>query len=603
MEKILIISPQAGLCNRFRAICSAIAIAEITNRKLMIYWPKWTTRPGEPFEHYFETDIPYVPNDINIDVCFTEWLPDSGWYSSQSEAQRNFKVKNVINMGNVADIILTSTKKVILIETSLSLSLSNQNNWKDNLTRIYQKLKPTNRYLSILKTIPNYDIGISIRKNFDFIRCFPLSYQSEEKIKLWIETIKKKTTNIVLFSDDDTFPKKLNLECKLNFDKTLDWGFMQFLILAFKCNKIYGTPKSSFPFEASMYGNKEFQTTLSFPINPLNNKDTVIAILAKNKAKYLPFYLKCIEEQTIEPSKIHIYIKTNNNTDNTEKILKEWIKTVKNKYASIYFNSDNVSENVERFKEHEWNEERFRVLSKIRQDSIDYAITKNCNYFVVDCDNFIKPFTLEDMIKTGREAISPLLIRDGSSYSNYHHCCDENGYYNNCKHYNPILKRQLIDIHLSDVIHCTYFLRNEILSKISYTDESTNHEYVIFSRNLRKLNIPQFIDNRKIYGYVILENENENSVKKIELLMSYLSEPVRISINKTTKIYYGVENNYLNVTDICYSELYFNNKIIIPYGDFNRSYYFGDPKVGVLKSIKIEDHIYDLQEIEIHIRF
>jgi len=53
------------------------------------------------------------------------------------------------------------------------------------------------------------------------------------------------------------------------------------------------------------------------------------------------------------------------------------------------------------------------------------------------------------------------------------------------------------------------------------------------------------------------------------------------------KIYYGIENNYTDVTEICFNKLLSNNIITIPDKDCNRAYYFGDPNCGILKKIFI----------------
>ena len=66
----------------------------------------------------------------------------------------------------------------------------------------------------------------------------------------------------------------------------------------------------------------------------------------------------------------------------------------------------------------------------------------------------------------------------------------------------PILLKEIkgcIDV---PVVHCTYFIANHILDKVSYDDDSYRYEYVIFSHVLRKQNIPQYIDNRKDYGRI-----------------------------------------------------------------------------------------------------
>ena len=97
----------------------------------------------------------------------------------------------------------------------------------------------------------------------------------------------------------------------------------------------------------------------------------VIAILAKQKAHCLPLYLECIERQTYPKDKIHIYIRTNNNTDNTRDLLYDWISRVKSSYASTYFDDSDVQERVQDYAPHEWNNIRFSVLGNIRQQSIE----------------------------------------------------------------------------------------------------------------------------------------------------------------------------------------------------------------------------------------
>lgn len=53
------------------------------------------------------------------------------------------------------------------------------------------------------------------------------------------------------------------------------------------------------------------------------------------------------------------------------------------------------------------------------------------------------------------------------------------------------------------------------------------------------------------------------------------------------KIYYGVSNQYIDVTDIC---VIHNDTITIPYGDHNRAAQFTDPIVGTKKMIFIENN-------------
>lgn len=62
------------------------------------------------------------------------------------------------------------------------------------------------------------------------------------------------------------------------------------------------------------------------------------------------------------------------------------------------------------------------------------------------------------------------------------------------------------------------------------------------------------------------------------------------------QVLYGIEGNYIDVTDICREKLIFNNTLKIPASDHDRSYFFGDPLVNILKHIKIGNRIYTHHE-------
>jgi FkbM family methyltransferase len=63
------------------------------------------------------------------------------------------------------------------------------------------------------------------------------------------------------------------------------------------------------------------------------------------------------------------------------------------------------------------------------------------------------------------------------------------------------------------------------------------------------------------------------------------------------KIYYGIIDNLIDITNICFTKLIDNGIITIPAGDFNRASRFGDHIVGTLKSIFI-DTIEDNNKME-----
>ena len=59
-----------------------------------------------------------------------------------------------------------------------------------------------------------------------------------------------------------------------------------------------------------------------------------------------------------------------------------------------------------------------------------------------------------------------------------------------------------------ELVHCTYLVQKEYLNKVNYNDNSGRYEYVIVSDNFRKLGIPQYLDTRKVYGYITFKDKN-----------------------------------------------------------------------------------------------
>lgn len=246
----------------------------------------------------------------------------------------------------------------------------------------------------------------------------------------------------------------------------------------------------------------------------LYDKNVTIAILAKDKAHILPLYLACIELQNWPKNKTNLYIRTNNNTDATAQILRDWVAKVGDQYALVHFDDSDVPEKVEQYKQHEWNSIRFKVLGKIRQDSVDWANAHNSHYFVVDCDNFIHPDTLSAMVRTQVPIVAPFLrAEDNSLYANYHAAVDVNGYLAETPYYFSVFTGEVKGLIDLPVVHCTYFIQHNVLSKIIYDDDTDRYEYVIFSDQARRQNIPQYLDNRKLYGRLTFA-ESEDDISK-----------------------------------------------------------------------------------------
>lgn len=248
----------------------------------------------------------------------------------------------------------------------------------------------------------------------------------------------------------------------------------------------------------------------------------LLAILAKQKEAVLPLYLSCIEALDYPTDRIHLLVRTNNNTDRTADLLRDWIGAVGERYASVEFDDTDASEAVERFAVHEWNDMRFRVLARIRQESLQRTLELGCAYyFVVDVDNFIRPDTLRALVDAGLPIAAPLLkCVDGDiEYYNFHEEIDPNGYNYRRNQFYWLAHQRVRGFCEVPVVHCTYLVRSDVIPLLSYLDHSGRHEYVVFSESARRNGVPQYLDNRELYGFLTLKEDPQAAERLLAPLL------------------------------------------------------------------------------------
>ena len=257
----------------------------------------------------------------------------------------------------------------------------------------------------------------------------------------------------------------------------------------------------------------------------MTQPNVFLALLVKQKEAVLPLFLESLNDWDYPKENIFIYIRTNNNTDNTKQLLEEWIEEYGDKYKGLIYNGEDVPEKVEQYDVHFWNGERFRVLGKIRQESMNQALLTDCEYyFVVDTDNFLFPETLKELVKLDLPIVAPFLRyavalgenadtpveaakREGHMsryYSNYHDKVDDFGSIIPEDLYYKILNQEVKGLIECMCVHCTYLIKREYLSKLNYLEQSDRWEYMVFSNSARDKGITQYIDNRTIYGVLTL---------------------------------------------------------------------------------------------------
>jgi hypothetical protein len=335
------------------------------------------------------------------------------------------------------------------------------------------------------------------------------------------------------------------------------------------------------------------------PQEAWSDKNVVVAILAKDKAHCLPRYLKCLENQTWPKTRTLVYIRTNNNNDATREMLQAWVEAqrkISSKkdgqgYVSIYLDTSDVEAKVQQWTPHEWNETRFKVLGAIRRASVEYAMRHDAHYFVVDCDNFIVPSTLEAMCESGYDAIAPVLTTSGH-YSNFHFKANTYGYMEQTWCDSAIPELRLRGIVECDTIHCTYFLSHDVLKYAIYDDGTSRYEYAILADQLRKAKVAQYMDNRVDYGRLTFADDLK-ALEAESWIGLFPLEPVAATSYKVVAppglsiTYGGARTLRMDVTQQCCNLFLRDKTIVFPSGcDLNAR--FGDHRPRVAKTLNVE---------------
>ncbi len=240
-----------------------------------------------------------------------------------------------------------------------------------------------------------------------------------------------------------------------------------------------------------------------------------VAILAKQKEVMLPAWLKSLSEWDYPKDRMILYIRSNNNTDKTSTILKQWADENRKWYRHVVEDYTDLETPIEQYGVHEWNPTRFKALGAIRERSLEGAWHAEADfYWVVDVDNFLEPHTLSTMVGHNLPVVAPLLYSadpEQPAYSNYHNMATHKGYFLDNEFYYHILQQRTTGLIKCAVVHCTYLIRKDVFDKVLYVDGTDDYEYVIFSRNLRNLGIKQYLDNQEVYGW-LSTRENLNAI-------------------------------------------------------------------------------------------
>ncbi|XP_012266997.2 glycosyltransferase 25 family member [Athalia rosae] len=252
----------------------------------------------------------------------------------------------------------------------------------------------------------------------------------------------------------------------------------------------------------------------------------VIAILARNKAHTLPYFLTLLENLDYPKDRISLWIRSDNNVDNTIDVLKTWLdsKNGKEKYHRVSFEYDKSSKGFQGEKGiADWTPERFNHVIDLREQALEYARDVWADFLLmIDADAFLtNPKTLEELVKKGETVVAPLLKSDGM-YSNFWAGMTEDYYYMRTDRYKPILNREEVGCIHVPMVHSAILInlkRSESNFLTFKADKLGPQRYdgpkddiITFAVGANASGIPFYICNDQVYGFVMVPLENQNGI-------------------------------------------------------------------------------------------
>ncbi|MGH0157726.1 UNVERIFIED_CONTAM: hypothetical protein FKN15_046046 [Acipenser sinensis] len=198
----------------------------------------------------------------------------------------------------------------------------------------------------------------------------------------------------------------------------------------------------------------------------------VLAIIARNAAYSLPYYLGAIERLDYPKDRISVWAATDHNIDNTTAVLREWLTVMQIYYHNVEWRPmDQPTSYPGEMGPKHWTNGRYEYLMKLKQAALNYAKRQWADYIMyVDTDNILmNPQTLSLMIAENKSVVAPMLDSQ-TAYSNYWCGITPQGYYRRTAEYFPTKHRHRRGCYPVPMVHSTFLLdlRKEGVKKLAF---------------------------------------------------------------------------------------------------------------------------------------
>lgn len=273
-----------------------------------------------------------------------------------------------------------------------------------------------------------------------------------------------------------------------------------------------------------------------------------VAVLVRNKAHALPYFFGALESQDYPKDRMHLWIRSDHNIDDSSYILNEWLETSGTAYHSV---DVKIHDEPRKYDDESgpahWPRSRFQHVVELRESALRTARDRWADYiWFLDCDAFmINKLTLRNLIQKNYPVVAPMLKSDGL-YSNFWCGMTDNYYYKRTTDYAPIVERKTKGCYQVPMIHSSVLvdLRLQITNYLTFKQDLLSNykgpldDIIIFAMSANFSGIPLHVCNDELYGFITIPLEKDSSLEmdisqltNIKLEITVDNDPLQISSN------------------------------------------------------------------------
>ncbi|XP_029512995.2 procollagen galactosyltransferase 2-like [Oncorhynchus nerka] len=257
----------------------------------------------------------------------------------------------------------------------------------------------------------------------------------------------------------------------------------------------------------------------------------IIAIIARNAAHSLPYYLGALERQNYPKNRISVWAATDHNADNTTAVLKEWLTVMQKFYHYVEWRPmEHPTSYPGEMGPKYWSNGRYEYLMKLKQAALNFAKQRWADYILyADTDNILtNPETLNLLIAENKSVVAPMLDSQGA-YSNYWCGITPQGYYRRTAEYFPTRHRHRLGCYPVPMVHSTFLLdmRKTGMKKLAFHPPHQDYSWpfddiIVFAFSCRVSEVQMYLCNKVRYGYLNVPAKPHHTIEDDSINFSHL---------------------------------------------------------------------------------